>query len=78
MAQAARPRHVYPVNRAHAPLGKQQLKGLTDELELFAVRSDGDAGGDRVRDPVCGMEMAPTGVAARLAVGGSERGRVLL
>jgi len=53
-------------------LGKRQLKGLADELELFQVRSDDPAGGERARDPVCGMEMAPTEIAARLTVDGHE------
>jgi adenylate cyclase len=54
------------------PLGKRQLKGLADELELFQVRSDEAAGGERARDPVCGMEMAATEMAARRTVGGRE------
>src|SRR5262247_1661962 len=45
------------------PLGTRQLKGLADELELFEVCSDGAAGSDRARDPICGMEMALTNIA---------------
>jgi len=53
-------------------LGRRQLKGLREELELFEVRPDDGPGGERARDPVCGMEMVPTEAAARLVVGGRE------
>src|SRR5215467_7024558 len=53
-------------------LGKRPLKGLAEELEIFQVCSDDPAGWERKRDPVCGMEMAPAGIAARLMVGGRE------
>ena len=53
-------------------LGKRRLKGLAEELEVFQVCSDDPAGWERKRDPVCGMEMAPAGIAARLMVGGRE------
>jgi YHS domain-containing protein len=54
------------------PLGQRQLKGLVDELEVFEVRAGDAPAGERARDPVCGMGMAPTEVAARLAVDGRE------
>jgi len=54
------------------PLGTRRLKGLVEELELFEVRSEHRRSGERVRDPVCGIEMAPTDVAARLVVKGRE------
>src|SRR5262249_43544632 len=54
------------------PLGERPLKGLAEELELFEVRSNDAAGGERARDPICGIEMAPTEIAARLTVGGRE------
>jgi adenylate cyclase len=54
------------------PLGKRRLKGLAEELELFEVRADEAPGGERARDPVCGIEMAPAEVAARLLVPGQE------
>ena len=54
------------------PLGRRQLKGLADELELFEVRFDDLPRTERARDPVCGIEMIPTEVAARLVVGGRE------
>ena len=54
------------------PLAARPLKGLTEDLELFEVRSEHRRSGERVRDPICGMEMAPTDVAARLVVKGRE------
>jgi adenylate cyclase len=54
------------------PLGRQRLKGLVEELEVFEVVSDAGHGADRIRDPVCGIEMAPTEVAVTLVVKGRE------
>ena len=56
------------------PLGKSQLKGLVEELELFEVRSEDGVGRDRdrIRDPVCGIEMAPAEIAAKLVVKGRD------
>lgn len=53
-----------------APLGTRRFKGLTEEVELFEVRPDDVPRGERARDPVCGMEMAPDQVAATLLVKG--------
>src|SRR5499433_3819571 len=83
VATAARPHQILVTAAAHGEvrglsgvmftlLRKRQLKGLADELELFEVRSDDPAEGERARDPVCGMEMAPTEIAARLTVDGHE------
>ncbi len=55
-----------------AAVGKQRLKGLAEELELFELRADDVQVGERIRDPVCGIEMAPTEVGAKLAVKGEE------
>ncbi len=55
-----------------ARLGKRRLKGLAEELELFEVRSIDVQRGERARDPVCGIEMAPSQVAATLLVSGQE------
>jgi adenylate cyclase len=55
------------------PLGKRQLKGLVDELELFEARRRAAAATEKAVDPVCGMELSPTEVAARLALEGKER-----
>ena len=54
------------------PLGKRRLKGLGEELELFEVCSEDGQAAERVRDPVCGMEMAPTKVGVKLLVRGQE------
>ena len=57
------------------PLGKRQLRGIADDLELFEVapRAGAGDGVERLLDPVCGMELAPEEVAARLGFGGSDR-----
>lgn len=55
-----------------APLGKRQLKGLADEVEVFEVRSGDVQRSERARDPVCGIEMAPGEIAATLLVNGQE------
>ena len=54
------------------PIGKGQLKGLAEPLELFEARRDQPRLGKRFRDPVCGMEMDPTEVGAKLTVKGEE------
>jgi class 3 adenylate cyclase/DNA-binding transcriptional MerR regulator len=57
------------------PIGKRRLKGLTEELELFEVRA-GAVGrtGERLVDPVCGMELGADEVAATLSFEGRDRG----
>jgi len=55
------------------PLGKRQLKGVGDELELFEARRRTAATTERAADPVCGMELSPAEVAATLAMEGKER-----
>lgn len=55
------------------PLGRRGLKGLSDEIELFEARARAVAQPDpRVVDPVCGMELTPAGVAARLSLEGAD------
>lgn len=55
------------------PRGATTLKGILDTPELFdAVRSEHEPP-LRLRDLVCGMELAPSEVAARLTLGGEER-----
>ena len=54
-------------------LGKRRLKGLSEALELFQVRSSASAEADKVADPVCGMQLGQAEVAARLALEGEER-----
>ena len=54
------------------PLGRRELKGLSEELELFEARSDNAPRSERARDPVCGIEMAPGEIAATLLVKGQD------
>ena len=54
------------------PLGKRQLKGL-DELQLFEARPRDAETAEKAIDPVCGMELSSSEVAARLALEGKER-----
>lgn len=55
------------------PLGKRQLKGLAGELELFEARRRARETTEKAVDPVCGMELSPMEVAARLALEGKEQ-----
>ncbi len=56
------------------PVSTRRLKGLADELELFEVVRGVEAEmGQRLVDPVCGMELNPREVAARLSLEGQER-----
>jgi YHS domain-containing protein len=55
------------------PLGKRRLKGLASELVLFEARAAGAKSREQYIDPVCGMEMGPEEVAARLTLEGVER-----
>jgi adenylate cyclase len=55
------------------PRGPTALKGVAEAPELFeAVRRDVEHAA-RLRDLVCGMELAPGEVAARLVLGDAER-----
>jgi adenylate cyclase len=56
-----------------ARLGKRKLKGLSGTFDLFEVKAAGALAGDRAIDPVCGMELGPTEIAARLSLEGAER-----
>ena len=56
-----------------APVGKRRLKGLAEDLELFEARPSSVGSSVRVVDPVCGMELQPQEVAARLSLEGEER-----
>jgi class 3 adenylate cyclase/YHS domain-containing protein len=55
------------------PLGKRQLKGVGDELELFEARPRTGETAEKAVDPVCGMELRPAEVTATLALEGKER-----
>jgi class 3 adenylate cyclase/YHS domain-containing protein len=56
-----------------ARLGKRQLKGLSGKIELFEVHSSAAPAAEKAIDPVCGMELGPGEVAARLSLEGAER-----
>ena len=53
-------------------VGARRLKGISDEVELFEAKPAEHAAPARFIDPVCGMEMAETEVAARLSLEGVE------
>jgi adenylate cyclase len=55
------------------PLGRRALKGIAEDIELYAIRRPHADPRDRLVDPVCGMELGPTEVAARLDVGDGTR-----
>jgi class 3 adenylate cyclase len=55
------------------PLGKRSLKGVGEDVELFEARSNDSKVEDKVFDVVCGMEIKPAEVAARLSLDGRER-----
>jgi class 3 adenylate cyclase/YHS domain-containing protein len=53
------------------PLGRRRLRGLTEDIEVFAARrSDRDRPERRVIDPVCGMELDESEAAATLSLAG--------
>ncbi len=54
-------------------LGRRKLKGLSGSFELFEARASGAPGAERALDPVCGTELGPAEVAARLSLEGAER-----
>ena len=55
------------------PLGSRELKGVLEPQELFEARRAGVLPTRRFRDVVCGMELGPKEISARLAIGGAER-----
>ena len=54
-------------------LGTRRLRGLAGELELFEARSATGLDLDKAIDPVCGMELGRSEVAARLTLDGHDR-----
>jgi class 3 adenylate cyclase len=54
-------------------LGKRRLKGLADEIVLFEAKPSSAEDEEKAIDPVCGMELRPAEVAARLSLEGQER-----
>lgn len=55
-------------------LEKRRLKGLAEDLDLFEARASGAEGEEKAIDPVCGMELRPAEVAARLSLEGPSTG----
>jgi adenylate cyclase len=55
-------------------LGKRRLKGLAEDLDLFEARPSSPEGEEKAIDPVCGMELRPAEVAARLSLEGPSTG----
>jgi len=53
-------------------IGKQRLKGLAAEVELFEPRPATAETIEKVTDPVCGMEMGKGEVAAHLTIDGVD------
>ena len=60
-------------NAEFVRLGKRKLKGLAREVVVFEARMAGKAASNRETDPVCGMELGPGEVAARLTWDGTDR-----
>ena len=54
-------------------VGKRRLKGLADDMVLFEARASQAESEEKAIDPVCGMELRPAEVAARLSLEGQER-----
>ena len=54
-------------------LGKRALKGVVEEVDLYRVRRSRPGPRHRLVDPVCGMELQPEEVTARLDIGGGTR-----
>jgi adenylate cyclase len=56
------------------PLGKRSVRGLPEDIEVFAaVPNTGAALARKLVDPVCGMELTPAETVARLSLHGQER-----
>lgn len=56
-----------------ARVGKRRLKGLADEIVLFEAQPSTSEDEEKMIDVVCGMELRPAEVAARLSLEGQER-----
>lgn len=53
-------------------LGKRRLKGLAAEMDVFEARWAEPGRVEKVADPVCGMELGSSEVAARLSFDGQD------
>jgi YHS domain-containing protein len=62
-----------PPDTELVPLGSFKLRGLSEAVELFELRSGHRTAVEKAVDPVCGMQLAPNEVVGRVAVGGGER-----
>jgi class 3 adenylate cyclase len=60
-------------NAEFVRLGKRKLKGLAREVVVFEARMAGKSPSNRETDPVCGMELGPGEVAARLSWDSTDR-----
>lgn len=56
------------------PIGRRPLKGVGDAIELCVIRRAAAEPGERLVDPVCGMEIPAAHAAARLEVAGVLQG----
>ena len=54
------------------PLGKRQLKGLSDDVELYSAQPNLALDSAKLTDPVCEIELQTSEVAAKLSLGGRE------
>lgn len=54
------------------PVEKRRLKGLAEELEIFEAMPSVAEARHKVADPVCGMELRATEIAASLTLGGRQ------
>ena len=54
-------------------VGERQLKGFVAPVQLFEVAVPGGMPQVRPIDPVCGMELDPDDIVARLSMAGAER-----
>ncbi len=53
-------------------VGKRHVKGVSRELELWDARMADERASEKETDPVCGMELAPAEVSARLTFEGRQ------
>src|SRR5262249_3084712 len=60
------------------PLGRRALKGIAQEIDIFAVVArSAEGAAPRLVDPVCGIELQPGAAAARLVLDGEGTGLLL-
>jgi adenylate cyclase len=55
------------------PLETRTLKGVSERVDLYEARRISGAPRDKTVDPVCGMELGPSEIAATLDVSGETR-----